>query len=89
MGFRVHTPGLVFKAHRLLYHSTLGLRVINTKKKVGVEGGGWRVEVLGCKVWGVSVRMYGVGCKGWGVGCRMSRSSSNATRPSYTLHPRL
>ena len=29
--------GLVFKAHRLLYHSTLGLRVI--KKKVGgVQG---------------------------------------------------
>ena len=29
--------GLVFKAHRLLYHSTLGLRVIKTKK-VGVYG---------------------------------------------------
>ena len=26
--------GLVFKAHRLVYHSTLGLRVIK-KKKVG------------------------------------------------------
>ena len=25
--------GLVFKAHRLLYHSTLGLRVINKKRK--------------------------------------------------------
>jgi len=25
--------GLVFKAHRLLYHSTLGLRVIKQKKK--------------------------------------------------------
>ena len=25
--------GLVFMAHRLLYHSTLGLRVIKTKKK--------------------------------------------------------
>jgi len=24
--------GLVFKAHRLLYHSTLGLRVIKKKK---------------------------------------------------------
>ena len=33
--------GLVFKAHRLLYHSTLGLRVIKKKKKrfmVGVSG---------------------------------------------------
>ena len=29
--------GLVFKAHRLLYHSTLGLRVIKKKKKVKEE----------------------------------------------------
>jgi len=27
--------GLVFKAHRLLYHSTLGSRVIKKKKKTG------------------------------------------------------
>jgi hypothetical protein len=27
--------GLVFKAHRLLYHSTLGLRVIKKKKRDG------------------------------------------------------
>ena len=27
--------GLVFKAHRLLYHSTLGLRVIQKKKNAG------------------------------------------------------
>ena len=27
--------GLVFKAHRLVYHSTIGLRVIKKKKKVG------------------------------------------------------
>jgi len=33
--------GLVFKAHRLVYHSTLGLRVIKKKKKVGVEGRAW------------------------------------------------
>ena len=30
------TGGLVFKAQRLLYHSTLGLRVIKKKKKVSV-----------------------------------------------------
>jgi len=29
--------GLVFKAHRLLYHSTLGLRVIKNKKRRRVE----------------------------------------------------
>ena len=30
--------GLVFKAHRLVYHSTLGLRVIKKKKKSAPEG---------------------------------------------------
>jgi len=30
---QVETEGLVFKAHRPLYHSTLGLRVIKKKKK--------------------------------------------------------
>jgi len=29
---RTMRGGLVFKAHRLLYHSTLGLRVIKTKR---------------------------------------------------------
>jgi len=29
--------GLVFKAYRLVYHSTLGLRVIKKKKKHGVQ----------------------------------------------------
>ena len=32
--------GLVFKAHRLLYHSTLGLRVIKKKKEEQSESGG-------------------------------------------------
>ena len=27
--------GLVFKAHRLVYHSTLGLKVKTKKKKIG------------------------------------------------------
>ena len=34
--------GLIFKAHRLLYHSTLGLRVMKKKKKAvthDAEGG--------------------------------------------------
>ena len=30
--------GLVFQAHRLLYHCTLGARVIKTKKKKKVWG---------------------------------------------------
>ena len=35
--------GLVFKAHRLLYHSTLGSRVITKKKKEKKVEGGVRV----------------------------------------------
>ena len=30
---RVHRGGLIFKAHRLVYHSTLGWRVIKKKEK--------------------------------------------------------
>ena len=45
--------GLVFEAHRLLYHSTLGLRVIKKQKK----GAGCRVQGAGCRV-------QGAGCKG-------------------------
>ena len=37
--------GLVFKAHRLLYHSTLGLRVIKKKKKK------WRGNTKRREVW--------------------------------------
>ena len=33
--------GLVFKAHRLLYHSTLGLRVIKKKKMVDIRVSGF------------------------------------------------
>jgi len=36
--------GLVFKAHRLVYHSTLGVRVIKKKKK-GNEANGVAVGV--------------------------------------------
>jgi len=32
-GVKWFRGGLVFKAHRILYHSTLGLRVITKKKK--------------------------------------------------------
>ena len=32
--------GLVFKAHRLVYHSTLGWRVITKQKKKGGMGAG-------------------------------------------------
>ena len=30
--------GLVFKAHRLVYHSTLGWRVVKKKKFIGTGG---------------------------------------------------
>jgi len=50
--------GLVLKAHRLLYHSTLGLRVIK-KKKSRVEGVGCGVRSLGFGSWNFEV---------WGLG---------------------
>ena len=47
--------GLVFKAHRLLYHSTLGLRVIKKKKKgSGVQG----IFFPGVPEDGVASRLY-------------------------------
>ena len=39
--------GLVFKAHRLLYHLTPDLRVIQRKKKVTVEDSGDELGALG------------------------------------------
>ena len=52
---------LVFKAHRLLYHSTLGLRVIRKNKKFRVSSfrfaaqgfgvGGWWLGLGGESIW--------------------------------------
>jgi len=56
--------GLVFKAHRLLYHSTLGLRVI--KKKVHgctIARFAFRESGLGCQVSGATFRVSGAGCR--------------------------
>jgi len=39
--------GLVVKAHRLLYHSNLGLRVIKKKKKVRTETGAPHAPISG------------------------------------------
>ena len=41
--------GLVFKAHRLVYHSTLGLRVIK-KKKFRVPGEGFKLQCVALRV---------------------------------------
>ena len=54
--------GLVFKAHRLLYHSTLGLRVIKKKKKKD-----WRETSASTRVqvaWVVEFRVEAVGSTG-------------------------
>jgi len=39
MVFDLSRGGLVFKSHRLLYHSTLGLRVVKKKKKSDLSAG--------------------------------------------------
>ena len=56
--------GLVFKAHRLLYYSTLGSRVITKKKRFGIQG-------LGLLVWGLGMRMQGLWCRVQGPGFRV------------------
>ena len=56
--------GLVFKAHRLLYHSTLGSRVLNKKKEV--EGSGFRGSGFGFRVSGSGIRVPCLGDGVWG-----------------------
>jgi len=74
--------GLVFKAHRLLHHSTLSLRVMKKKKEEGLEGsisGATAVSLYACYhlrcVVRVGAGVYGVGCvlgfMQWGVGCKV------------------
>jgi len=55
--------GLVFKAHRLVYHSTLGLRVMKKKKSLGFRVSGSRFRVPGCgfKVSGLGDWVQGFG----------------------------
>jgi len=59
LGFR---GGLVFKAHILLYHSTLGLRVIKKKKKFPNHSKTCRESLLrpGAGGWGAAGRGWGV-----------------------------
>ena len=48
--------GLVFKAHRLVYHSTLGLRVIKKEKfRFRRWGSGFRVDSMDFRVQGVRI----------------------------------
>ena len=59
--------GLVFKAHRRLYHSTLGLRVIKKKKKkYEVEGSGYEVQGSGYEVQGSGYDVEGSEYEGSG-----------------------
>ena len=50
MQLRRFQGGLVFKAHRLLYHSPLGLRVIKKKNKVE-SGGGVQARIRGLQAY--------------------------------------
>ena len=63
----------MFEAHRRLYHSTLGLRVIKKKKKVR----GVRILSFGCRVSGIGMPLHsefwvlGFGFGIWGLGFRV------------------
>jgi len=52
-GLKRFRGGLVFKAHRLVYHSTLGWRVIKKRRR----SVGFRVEGWGFRVWGLGFRV--------------------------------
>ena len=56
--------GLVFKAHRLVYHSTPGWRVINKRRRSGSEGFGFRVPGFGFRVPGSGFRVEDLGFRG-------------------------
>ena len=60
--------GLVFKAHRLLYHLTLGVAVIKKKKKFQISG----VEVPGLVFRVSRFRVAGFGFQVSGFGFRVS-----------------
>ena len=49
--------GLVFKAHKFSYHSTLGSRVIKKKRREGLGFGDW--------VWGFEFMVWGLGLQVW------------------------
>ena len=77
--------GLVFKAHRLLYHSALGLRIIKKQKKFNfaamsnsalfrVWGSGSRVQGSGLRVQGRGFRVQGSGFRVQGSGFRVQGS---------------
>jgi len=88
--------GLVFKAHRFMYHSTLGSRVIKKKKKVwwyqGLRGRRTapktppsRDSQCTCfRVWGhgCGVQGQGSGFKFWGLGVGRFRVQGYGTRVS-------
>ena len=64
-----------FKAHRLVYHSTLGSRVIKKKKKKSM----FRVSGFGFRASGVGFRASGVGSRVSGLGSRVSGLGSRAS----------
>ena len=66
--------GLVFKAHRWLYHSTLGSRVMKKKKKVHTaQGFGFGVESY--------PPTYSSRCRPWGLGCGVGCGETTGYEP--------
>ena len=68
--------GLAFKAHRLLYHSTLGSRVIKRRREdfriagsgVGDWGSGFMVWILGSTVWDLGLGVWRLRVRVWDLG---------------------
>jgi len=70
--------GLVFKAHRLVYHSTLGLKVITRKKKSSGVG----VQRSGVRAWGPEAGGSGWGTSWGGLGVQVQNSLRKTLRKS-------
>ena len=66
--------GLVFKARRLVHHSTLGLRVRNKEEAIRFQGAGCRVQGAGLRVQGSGFRVQGAGFRVQGDGLRVQGS---------------
>jgi len=77
--------GLVCKAHRLLYHSTLGLRVIK-KKKVGQAWDHRRGRARSCirDTWVARVCRGGVGQRGQAAGVRQAQGAVHRVTTRWT-----
>ena len=82
---QVFQDGFVLQAHRLLYHSTLGLRVIKKKRK----GGAARITHLRKKTYSIVVNLRGSQTSIVDLCGRGNRFMANRKRAALRLAARI